>query len=1273
MSKEIDFNELQKTFLKNSKLEDSDFLAWLKQTYLQPDNKIPIEWLDKFQSHDFSSKFDNPEAVLEEYELLLPTQNEEEGVNLSMELNFLHDQKDFKVLKFQEEFIEDNSLPSSNHVTNTQRQVGKNFIRGSLNQAPFLPGGFELEELMNEKEDKFEDLLDSIEGLQHSDQYKHKLPELERGIYFNENEEINESRINEFEDKDENKDFSINNENFDLDDIMGNFDEDDLFSNLEPSDQEEEEIIEKDKEILEEVNQEELEKEQENSNIVENKLQEKEDELDLIIPDNEIKLYTSNNDHTIEQNEWAHKVELHQLPIDYSSVVPKLAHEFPFELDLFQKHAVYHLEAGNSVFLAAHTSAGKTVVAEYAIALAMKHMTRAIYTSPIKALSNQKFRDFKGTFEEVGILTGDVQINPEASCLIMTTEILRSMLYRGADVIRDVEFVIFDEVHYLNDLERGVVWEEVIILLPSHINIILLSATVPNTMEFAEWIGRTKKKDIFVISTLQRPIPLEHYIYAEKELFKIVDKSKTFIEAGWRAAKEALSGGKDKDLPSNQQQRGGGNSRGRGQPNRTHVTQSLTRNIFRSNDKQQQNLWVHMIGFLKKKQLLPVIIFTFSKKRCDSNAANLPNLDLTSNTEKSEIQVFISKSLNKLAPKDRLLPQVLRVKELLKRGISVHHSGLLPVVKEMVEILFSRGLVKVLFATETFAMGVNMPARSVVFNSIKKHDGIELRYLLSGEYTQMSGRAGRRGLDKVGMVILACPDNHPPDMATLKTIILGKSNRLSSQFRLTYNMMLNLLRVEALKVEEMIKRSFAEDGNQQLMPQKELEKKKLMGQMNQINELQCDICGDLQEFIGNCIELQETTQKLFNVIMSTQYGKSVFCQGRVILLDHPNYRGNLAVIIKMTQNKMKSLLNNSRENKANKSFLCFILTDKKQIEQKISGVPFTMIQLTEEPHHALAEVEINNIQMVTKKTIEVNKTKLLAGNKLIINQLQEELISLNKQYQQSKEELIIDFPAIKSMNFFELKNSFLLKYQQLPQYQCNKCPDLKYHYNQEFERRMLNIRINNLESALYGLNLDLLPEYYKRLDVLTYLGFSDGISVTLKGRVGCEINSVNELVVTELILDNFFARYDSEESVALLSCFLFQEKSMYTIDEQEEPVLTPKLLKGCDEIVAMCSKVADAMIHCHLNIDMEEYIKSVNFGLVHVVYEWARGMSFNHITTITDVAEGSIVRTITRLDDTCRDVRNAARLIGDNELYAKMEAARLLIKRDIVFATSLYF
>jgi antiviral helicase SKI2 len=572
--------------------------------------------------------------------------------------------------------------------------------------------------------------------------------------------------------------------------------------------------------------------------------------------------------------EWAHMVDVKRDITNFRELVPDMAKEWPFELDTFQKEAVYHLENGDSVFVAAHTSAGKTVVAEYAIALAAKHMTKAIYTSPIKALSNQKFRDFRQEFDEVGILTGDVQINPEASCLIMTTEILRSMLYRGADLIRDVEFVIFDEVHYVNDLERGVVWEEVIIMLPEHVTLILLSATVPNTYEFASWVGRTKRKDIYVISTPKRPVPLEHYLWADKGIHKIVDSEKRFIEKGWKDANDVLSGrDKQKVLPApeanargggnarggrgnNQrggnhrgggQQRGGAQQRGRGGPPRaSHNPGHMGRGGRpggRTSAAQDKTLWVHLVQFLKKESLLPACIFVFSKKRCEENADALSNQDFCTATEKSAIHMIIEKSIARLKPEDRVLPQIVRLRDLLGRGLAVHHGGLLPIVKEVVEMLFAQTLVKVLFATETFAMGLNLPTRTVVFSGYRKHDGHSFRNLLPGEYTQMAGRAGRRGLDTVGSVIIVAPGGgEAPPVTELRQMILGDPSKLRSQFRLTYNMILNLLRVEALKIEEMIKRSFSEHATQQLLPEHEKAVKVSEADLAKIKREACDTC-----------------------------------------------------------------------------------------------------------------------------------------------------------------------------------------------------------------------------------------------------------------------------------------------------------------------------------------------------------------------------------------------------------------------------------------------
>ena len=260
----------------------------------------------------------------------------------------------------------------------------------------------------------------------------------------------------------------------------------------------------------------------------ENKLAESENRRFRIIRLGDKQKLTSNP----SSSGFSHAIEDNTDLQDFYQKLPKekFAIDFPFELDTFQKRAILHLEQKESVFVAAHTSAGKTVVAEYAIAMAMKHKTRAIYTSPIKALSNQKYREFHQKFKHVGIITGDVVKNSDASCLIVTTEILRNMLYKGSDMVRDIEWVIFDEVHYVNNDERGVVWEETFIMLPEHIGIIMLSATVPNSMEFADWVGRTKNRKIYVQQTFKRPVPLEHSIYLLGKFHVIKEKEGPFLE-----------------------------------------------------------------------------------------------------------------------------------------------------------------------------------------------------------------------------------------------------------------------------------------------------------------------------------------------------------------------------------------------------------------------------------------------------------------------------------------------------------------------------------------------------------------------------------------------------------------------------------------------------------------------------------------------------------------------------------------------------------------------
>ncbi|KAI0652358.1 antiviral helicase [Trametes meyenii] len=997
----------------------------------------------------------------------------------------------------------------------------------------------------------------------------------------------------------------------------------------------------------------------------------------------------------VQKRDWAHVVDVNKPMSNFRELVPDMAHKYPFELDTFQKEAVYHLEMGDSVFVAAHTSAGKTVVAEYAIALAAKHMTRAIYTSPIKALSNQKYRDFKQTFgaTSVGILTGDVQINPEASCLIMTTEILRSMLYKGADLIRDVEFVIFDEVHYVNDAERGVVWEEVIIMLPDHVNIILLSATVPNTKEFADWVERTKKKDIYVISTAKRPVPLEHYLYAGRDLHKIVDANRNFLTSGYKDAGEALRRKQDKEreaagLPPVQRlgaraaapqrgQRGGPAGRGgqrggaptRGAPGRGAPSgRGGGGRTFHQPDK---NLYVHLLGNLRKKALLPVVIFTFSKKRCEENAGTLTNADLCTAVEKSEIHVAIEKALSRLKGSDRQLPQIRRMRDLLSRGIGVHHGGLLPIVKEVVEILFARGLVKVLFATETFAMGVNMPAKSVVFSHIRKHDGRSFRDILPGEYTQMAGRAGRRGLDPTGTVIIVANDELP-EQGILQNMILGTPTKLQSQFRLTYNMILNLLRVEALRVEEMIKRSFSENASQRLLPENQKKVVESEKKLSSMPQLSCDVCAmDIEGFWDISFDVVEMNLRLLMMAASSPHGARLLSSGRVVILRDGHFNWNIGVLLKHAPSALAS---GSTGEKIKLYYVLAMVSPETKNSKKDVGAqsippswpPRLEALRIDNPTYELKAIPLTSMALISNRTIKVDADYIVEGHrKSHINAAISALQDVLGGWPKLESVPEVDWSRLRALEFQELLRARNELVPRMNSFACTACPNFEEHYAYIHSKKMLEANIADLKQMISDQNLELIPDYEQRIEVLKELKFiDDNSTVLLKGRVACEINSANELVLTELILENTLAAYEPEEVVALLSCFVFQEKT------DVEPVVPPKLQEGLAALNALAERVE--RVQDRHKVPGEEF-RTLKPGLVEVVYEWAKGMPFEQITDLTDVAEGTIVRVITRLDETCREVRDAARVIGDAELFKKMEEAQIKIRRDIVFAASLYF
>ncbi|MBQ8476007.1 DEAD/DEAH box helicase, partial [bacterium] len=444
---------------------------------------------------------------------------------------------------------------------------------------------------------------------------------------------------------------------------------------------------------------------------------------------------------------------------------------FSFELDDFQRDAIECIQKGYSVVVCAPTGAGKTCIAQSAIHLAIEEGKRIFYTTPLKALSNQKYNDFKELYGEeyTGLLTGDTTINRNAQIVVMTTEVFRNMLYGTTfgslqDNLKDVRYVVLDEVHYMNDESRGTVWEESIIYCPTNIQLIALSATVKNSRQLTDWINTVHSKTELIYTDF-RPVPLRFYYY---------DSSKPYTILPLLTPEGALN---KKIRPESKFK-------------------------YFSKKEKPKNPVTNIVEALKEKDMLPAIYFTFSRKKCDEQARKCLKLELLSKDEQIELNNIVDEYIKENTYLENN-PQL----DLIRQGIASHHAGLLPGWKALVEKLFQKGLIKVVFATETLAAGINMPARTTVISSISKRTDSGHRMLSSNEFLQMSGRAGRRGMDKIGyVVVVGTPFQTPEEVAILAT---SDSNPLESKFSPGYSMVLNLLqRFSIDEARELIFKTF---------------------------------------------------------------------------------------------------------------------------------------------------------------------------------------------------------------------------------------------------------------------------------------------------------------------------------------------------------------------------------------------------------------------------------------------------------------------------------
>ncbi|KAI9930873.1 hypothetical protein ASPWEDRAFT_100680 [Aspergillus wentii DTO 134E9] len=940
------------------------------------------------------------------------------------------------------------------------------------------------------------------------------------------------------------------------------------------------------------------------------------------------------------------------VPISQHKQPEDPARVWPFTLDPFQQVAVSSIQREESVLVSAHTSAGKTVVAEYAIAQSLKNNQRVIYTSPIKALSNQKYREFAADFGDVGLMTGDVTINPTATCLVMTTEILRSMLYRGSEIMREVAWVVFDEIHYMRDATRGVVWEETIILLPDKVRYVFLSATIPNAMQFAEWVTKMHNQPCHVVYTDFRPTPLQHYFFpaGAEGIHLIVDEKGVFREENFQKAMGSIADKKGDDPADALAKR-----KGKGKDKKLN-----------KGGKEGPADIYKIVRMVMIKNLNPVIVFSFSKRECESCALNMSSLAFNDDSEKEMVSKVFDSAIEMLSEEDRNLPQIQNILPLLRRGIGVHHSGLLPILKETIEILFQEGLIKVLFATETFSIGLNMPAKTVVFTSVRKFDGFSQRWVTPSEFVQMSGRAGRRGLDDRGIVIMMVGEEMDPAVA--KEIVRGEQDRLNSAFHLGYNMILNLMRVEGISPEFMLERCFYQFQNTAGVAGLEKE-------LHELEDKRANMSiadeGTIREYYDFRKQLDGFTDDVQAVISHPDHCLSFFQPGRLVHIKHKDQDFGWGILVNFKQRKPSK--NPAEELTAHQKFIADVLlkvADGASIGTKTFEDLPAGVRPPKENENSRMEVvpitlsclrAIGHIRLFLPKDLHSQDAK---------NGMRKNLDEVHRRFPDGVPVLDpIENMNIEGENFKKLLRKIEVIESRLLSNPLHNSPRLSELYEQYAEKVELGTKIKATKKKITdAMSIMQLDELKCRKRVLRRFGFiNEAEVVQLKARVACEISTGDELMLSELLFNGFFNKLTPEQVASVISVFVFEEKS------KETPALTrDELAKPLKDIQAQARIVAKVSQESKLAVNEEEYVQSFHWELMEVIYEWANGKSFADICKMTDVYEGSLIRVFRRLEECLRQMAQAAKVMGSEELEGKFETALTKVRRDIVAAQSLY-
>lgn len=900
---------------------------------------------------------------------------------------------------------------------------------------------------------------------------------------------------------------------------------------------------------------------------------------------------------------------------------------YDFPLDPFQVQACHEIEEGRGVLVAAPTGSGKTVVGEFAIHLAMATGRKCFYTTPIKALSNQKFHDLVDRYgpEDVGLLTGDNVVNGEAPVVVMTTEVLRNMLYAGSRTLLGLGFVVMDEVHYLADRSRGAVWEEVIIHLPESVSVVSLSATVSNAEEFGEWLATVRGETTTIVEE-RRPVPLYQHVMVGRRLLDLfassdVDAAAGFVKEGAPVNDELVRIARD-DWASTRLMRDRRSPR-KGKPGSSKNPRSVGNG---------RRVWIpsraDVVDRLDREGLLPAIVFIFSRVGCDAAVTQClsAGVRLTSPEERDEIYAYVEAACRDLPDEDRHVLGYHDFLDGLTRGVAAHHAGMLPAFKQVVEELFVRGLCKVVFATETLALGINMPARTVVIEKLSKWNGETHADITPGEYTQLTGRAGRRGLDTEGHgVVLWQPGMNPREVAGLAST---RTYPLRSSFRPSYNMAVNLVHQFGRETSrELLEQSFAQFQADRAVVGLARQLRKSEEALEGYREAAACHLGDFMEYAAlrhRIGELEKGASKARRADRREEAVESLsrLRPGDVIEVPAGKFAG-YAVVVDPGYSP-----DGPRP---------YVVTADRQARR---------LAMTDFPTPVTALTRLKVPRSFNGRNPQMRR-------------------DLAAALRSRTHDLAPPPPARRARDRARFDSSPVDREigglrADLKAHPCHACPDREDHARWSERYFKLERDAATLRRRVERRTNTVARQFDRVCEVLTRLGYlegpTDATAVTDEGRHLMRLYSELDLLAAECLRRGLWSGLSVPELAAVLSVLVFEARRP---DDASAPRLPGGPVKGViAEMVRTWGELDELEKEHHL-----DFLREPDAGFAWAAYRWAEGDELDDVLTVVDLSAGDFVRWMKQLLDVAGQVADAA---GDGALRDSAREVVRALKRGVV-------